>query len=115
MIVAKPLDNIEKLKSFAVVDVDENNIVQFLEEKPQDPQSNLAVYATYFYKAETLKLFPVYLEKGFNPDSPGNFPAELYKHKPVKVYEFAGKCFDIGTPDSYKEVNQLVKRHPEKF
>lgn len=110
MILVKPHDDAEDLKRFAVALIDENNIVTELEEKPQEPKSDLAVYATYFYQRETLPLIKTYLEDGNNPDSPGNFPAWLYKKKPVRACVFDGEAFDIGTHDSYNEVDAYIRK-----
>ncbi len=111
MILAQEIDEIEDLKRFAVAEIDEDDLVIDLEEKPEEPKSDLAVYATYFYRRDTLPLIKTYLDQGGNPDSPGNFPAWLYKRKPLRLYKFTGKCFDIGTPESYAEVDAFVKRN----
>lgn len=110
MILAQPMDDHEELKRFAVVEVDENMHVTSLEEKPASPRSDLAVYATYFYRADTLPLIRTYLDEGGNPDAPGHFPAWLYRRKPVRVFLFDGMCYDIGTPKAYREV-QAIFRH----
>ncbi len=119
MILAQEIDSIEDLRRFAVAEIDEDNLVISLEEKPQDPRSNLAVYATYFYTEDTLPLIQEYLDAGGNPDAPGNFPAWLYKQKPLRLYEFDGLCFDIGTPSAYAEVDQFMQNYnanpSEKF
>ncbi|MDD5945001.1 MAG: nucleotidyltransferase family protein, partial [Clostridia bacterium] len=41
---------------------------------------------------------------GNKPDAPGYFVEWLYKRKEVYAYTFEGECYDIGTPESYKEV-----------
>ena len=104
MILAQPLPQEEDLRRFAIVSVDDQGLVTDLEEKPQQPKSDLAVYATYFYRRDTLPLFDQYLDEGNNPDSPGHFPVWLYKRKPVRVFFFDGICIDIGTPQSYEDV-----------
>lgn len=83
-------------------------IIDF-EEKPKKPKSNIAAFAIYIYKKETLKLLDEYLAAGNNPDAPGNFPAWLFKREPVYAYLFDGTCYDIGTHDAYKEVQELYK------
>lgn len=103
LVLGKKVDD-EDLKRFAVATIDEHRQIIDLEEKPAYPKSNLIVYATYFYKKSTLPLIKTYLEEGNSPDSPGHFPAWLYKRKPVKLYEFDGICIDIGTKESYKKV-----------
>lgn len=107
MILAQEIEDEEELKRFAVAEVDENMHVISLEEKPAEPRSNLAVYATYFYRADTLPLIRTYLDEGGNPDAPGNFPAWLYKQKPVRVYLFDGECYDIGTPEAYAQAQEI--------
>lgn len=111
LILAQEIDSLEDLRRFAVAKTDENDLVIDLEEKPREPKSNLAVYATYFYRRDTLPLIKTYLDQGGNPDAPGNFPSWLYKRKPLRLYKFTGECFDIGTPESYKEVEGFVREH----
>ena len=97
-------DDLEMLRRFAVATVDGSMRVTDLEEKPQEPRSDLAVYALYLYRADTLPLFAQYLAEGNSPDSPGHFPAWLYRRKDVRAWAFTGECIDIGTHASYKEV-----------
>ena len=94
-----------------VVEIDSRNQIIGFEEKPQVPKSNKASFAGYIYLQSTLPLIKNYLSKGLNPDAPGNFPAWLYKIKEVYAYSFNGDCFDIGTPESYQEVDAIVKKN----
>lgn len=103
-ILVKELDSIEDLRRFANAVLDENSRVTYMEEKPRNPKTNIGVYASYIYKKETLPLIGEYLRDGNNPDAPGFFPSWLYTKKPVYAYKFEGECYDIGTPQSYKEV-----------
>lgn len=98
------------LQSFGIALLDEQSKVLEIEEKPQHPKSNTVVFATYFYKKDTVPLFKKYLLEGNNPDAPGNFPAWLYKQKEVYAYTFEGECYDIGTPESYQEVQNLFQK-----
>jgi glucose-1-phosphate thymidylyltransferase len=104
MILAQALASSEDAHRFAIAVVDQEGHVQHLEEKPADPRSNLAVYAIYFYRRETVPLFNQYLEEGNDKDAPGHFPVWLYQRKPVRVYFFSGQCIDIGTPEAYQDV-----------
>ena len=106
-IAGKVLNDIEMLKAFAVAKLDENGKVLDLVEKPLVPQSNIAIYATYFYLADTVKLFTQYLEEGNNPDPPGSFPQWLHKIKDVYTYKMDGDCYDIGTIEMYNQMNQI--------
>lgn len=109
MILVKEIENTNDLKRMANVITDENNLVTHMVEKPPVPVSNLAAFAAYIYKKETLPLIKKYLEEGNNPDAPGFFPSWLHKIKPVYAYTFVGECYDIGTPESYKEVNEIFE------
>lgn len=103
------------LSQFGIALLDENSKVLDIEEKPKHPKSNTAVFATYLYKKETVPLFKEYLDAGNNPDAPGNFPAWLYHRKDVYAYKFAGECYDIGTPDSYREVCRLYETNETSY
>lgn len=109
LLCAHKLDNPNELKRMAIALLDEKTKVIDLEEKPENPKSNLAVYATYMYKKETLPLFEQYIRSGNKPDAPGNFAAWLYKNKDVYAYIFEGECYDIGTHEAYAEVQEIFK------
>lgn len=106
-VCVKTLSETNMLKQFAVAVLDQDGKILHLEEKPQNPQSNIAVYASYFYQKETLPLFRQYLEEGNNPDQPGHFPQWLYTRKDVYAYLMEGECYDIGTPEMYEDVQKI--------
>ena len=103
-IAGKELNDIEQLKAFAVAKLDENGKVLDLVEKPQKPESNIAIYATYFYLKDTVPLFKKYLDEGNDPDPPGSFPQWLHKFRDVYNYTMNGDCYDIGTIAMYEEM-----------
>ena len=109
-ILAKRIDNINDLKRMGNAVLDENGRVIDMVEKPENPPSDTAVYAVYMYKKETVPMIKQYLKEGGNPDAPGFFPSWLHKKKDVYAYIFNGDCYDIGTPESYKEVNEIFGR-----
>ena len=110
ILCAKELDDINLLKRFAVAKIDDNSKVLSLIEKPDIPESNLGVYATYIYPKKVLKYFKLYKEEGNNMDAPGNFPQYLYKKENVYIYKFNGECYDVGTHETLKEVNDLYSK-----
>ena len=109
-ILVKELQSLDDLRRMANVETDENGIVTDMVEKPQNPKTNLAAFASYIYKKDTVPMIKKYLDEGNNPDAPGFFPSWLFKHKDVYAYKFIGECYDIGTPDSYKEVNDIFEK-----
>ena len=105
-ILVKEMNELKELQRMGNAILDENDKVIEMEEKPQVPKSNCAVFASYIYKKETLPLIKQYLDEGNNPDAPGFFPSWLHKIKPVYAYKFIGECYDIGTHESYADVCQ---------
>lgn len=107
-ILVKEMKDQNQLKRMGIAELDLNNKVIGMEEKPKNPKTNIAVYAAYIYKKDTLKLIEKYLNEGNNPDAPGFFPSWLYDKKDVYAYKFKGECYDIGTHESYKQVNEII-------
>lgn len=109
MILVQQVPEHEDPRRFGIVTVDKNSLVTEMVEKPAQPKTRLAAYATYFYRRDTLPLIRQYLEEGNNPDAPGNFPVWLHVRKPILAYSFSGSCIDIGTPESYNQVKDSFK------
>ncbi|MCR5057740.1 MAG: NTP transferase domain-containing protein [Clostridiales bacterium] len=103
-LVAIHVESVEQLRKLAVANLDEDGKVLSLAEKPKEPKSHTAIYATYMYLKETLPMIRQYLDEGNTPDAPGNFPSWLYTRKDVLAYRAPGICIDIGTPENYKDV-----------
>ena len=101
-VCVKKWPNKKELSQFGVALLDENGKVLDIEEKPKQPKSDTAVFATYLYKRDTVPMFREYLDGGNNPDAPGNFPAWLYKRKDVYAYTFSG--------ESYREVCRMYEK-----
>lgn len=110
LLVAIRVTDLDQLRKLAVATLDSDGRVLRLAEKPAAPESDTAIYATYFYTRETVPLFREYLAGGNTPDAPGHFPAWLYTQKDVYAYSAEGTCIDIGTPENYADVN---RRFPE--
>lgn len=99
-------EDVLKQRKYAIATLDDSGKVLHLEEKPETPRTNIIIHAIYIYKRDTLPLFSKYLDEGNNKDSPGNFPSWLYTKKPVYCYKATGECYDIGTIDTYNELNK---------
>jgi len=100
------LDEMKRLSSI-VVDAD-SRLVAF-EEKPERPESTLAGIALYFYPRTVLPLVGRYLAEGNNPDQPGRLVAWLYERVPVYAWRVPGRWFDIGTPETLAEAEELFE------
>ena len=107
-ILAAHLADINLLRRFAVAALDGERRVLELVEKPQEPMTDIGVYALYLYRRDTLPLIRRYLDEKNSPDSPGHLPEWLHKRREVRAYLFEGECVDIGTPESYEEIQRRV-------
>ncbi|MDR0384003.1 MAG: NTP transferase domain-containing protein [Christensenellaceae bacterium] len=94
---------------YACADIDENNLVRNIEEKPTAPKTDIAVYAVYYIKKEDVKYYLEYEKTGENMDSPGNFIPFLITKTSVHLFPFTEYAIDIGTPHLYYEAIRYVK------
>jgi glucose-1-phosphate thymidylyltransferase len=99
----------ELLRRYGVVELDDEDRIVTFEEKPADPQSDLAATAAYLYPPEHLALLDDYLAEGNSPDAPGNFVAWLYSREPVFGYRFSGEWLDIGDHEQLLEADGRMR------
>jgi glucose-1-phosphate thymidylyltransferase len=99
----------ELIKQYGVVELDDDDRIVSMEEKPQRPRSDLAATAAYLYTAEHAGLMRTYLDEGNPPDAPGNFVAWLYRRAPVFGYRFEGGWLDIGDPDQLLQADNRMR------
>jgi len=99
--------SIEKLQRTGVVELDENNKVLGMEEKPQVPKSHWAVPPFYIYLKKDLDLVRHSVENGCGKDAPGNLAHYMVEHTTMHAWPMSAGRFDIGSLDTYYEA---VKR-----
>ena len=95
-IAVREIDDRSLLTQYGVVELDGDDRVIGLEEKPAEPRSDLAATASYLYLGAHLALLPRYLAEGNPPDAPGNLMVWLYAREPVYSYRAEGEWHDIG-------------------
>jgi glucose-1-phosphate thymidylyltransferase len=100
-IAAYDVGSREKAKSYGLVELDGDQVVDF-QEKPDEPNSTLVSIACYAFPAESVR-FEEYLAADNNPDEPGWFIQWLVENDAVSAFTFDGAWYDIGTPESYLE------------
>jgi glucose-1-phosphate thymidylyltransferase len=100
--------DLEAIKKYGNVLINEDGTITHLEEKPQKPQGTLAAIALYYYSPAVLSLLTTYLAAGNNPDQPGRFVQWLYTRKPVKTYQIKGKWLDIGSKETLESADQIL-------
>jgi glucose-1-phosphate thymidylyltransferase len=99
--------DLEAMKKYGTVTVDNKGVITSFEEKPQKPKSTLAAVALYYYSRQVLSLFTTYLAAGNNPDQPGLFLQWLYPRKPVGTFEIKGRWLDIGSKETLENADKI--------
>lgn len=93
--------SIEKLQRTGVVELDANNKVLGMEEKPQQPKSHWAVPPFYIYLKKDLDLIRHAVENGCGKDAPGNLAHYMVEHTTMHAWPMSAGRFDIGSLDTY--------------
>lgn len=99
--------SIEKLQRTGVVELDVNNKVLGMEEKPQVPKSHWAVPPFYIYLKKDLDLVRHSVENGCGKDAPGNLAHYMVEHTTMHAWPMSAGRFDIGSLDTYYEAIRL--------
>ena len=99
--------SIEKLQRTGVVELDADNKVLGMEEKPQVPKSHWAVPPFYIYQKKDLDLVRHAVENGCGKDAPGNLAHYMVEHTTMHAWPMSGGRFDIGSLDTYYEAQRL--------
>ncbi|MCF7669673.1 MAG: nucleotidyltransferase family protein [Verrucomicrobia bacterium] len=99
--------NLEEIKKYNSISIDQEGRIKFFEEKPQDPSSTLTGIALYYYPKESLDLIRQYVSEGNNTDQPGRLIEWLYKRTPVYTWKIPGIWFDIGSKETLEEADRL--------
>lgn len=102
--------NLDQVKKYAVVSVDESNRIVDFEEKPESPQSTLAGIALYYYPRAFVPMVKQYVDEGNNTDQPGRFVQWLYPKTTFYAWSFPGLWFDIGSKETLEEANRIFAR-----
>lgn len=98
--------NLEVIRRYAVIELDGDDRVSRLEEKPDEPRSTLAGIALYFYPRTMLALVSEYLAAGNNPDQPGRLVQWLYPRTPVYGWRVPGRWYDVGSKETLAEADR---------
>ena len=99
--------DLEAIKKYNAIEIDEYNQITFFEEKPQVPRSTLTGIALYYYPIATLPLIHQYIAEGNNPDQPGRLVQWLYTRTPFYVWKVPGLWYDVGSIETLEEANRV--------
>ncbi len=98
--------DLDAIRRYAVIELDADDRVTRLEEKPDEPRSTLAGIALYFYPGSALEFVAEYLAEGNNPDQPGRLVQWLYPRTPVYGWRVPGRWYDVGSKETLTEADQ---------
>ena len=99
----------ERLSKSGVLQVDENDKILCMEEKPEEPKSNWCCPPFYFYVREDANRIKQGIESGCGTDAPGSYVSWLSKQTSVYAMEMPGHRYDIGNLESYQAVQKNYK------
>jgi glucose-1-phosphate thymidylyltransferase len=99
--------NLEEIKKYNSIEIDEEGQITFFEEKPAEPKSTLTGIALYYYPASALPLIRQYIAEGNNPDQPGRLVQWMYKRVPFYTWKVPGLWFDVGSKETLEEANRV--------
>lgn len=99
--------DLEAIKKYNAIEIDENGVITHFEEKPAEPKSTNTGIALYYFSKEVVGMFETYIAEGNNPDQPGRFIQWLYKRIPVHTWQVPGIWYDIGSKETLEEANTI--------
>lgn len=99
-----------KLSKSGVVEIDENDLVLNMQEKPAEPASNWCTPPFYFYTKDDAKKIARAIEEGCGVDAPGSFISWLCKNSEVHAMKMPGNRYDVGNLESYNRINEQFKK-----
>lgn len=95
-----------RLHKTGVAQLDAQDRILSMEEKPAHPKSHWCIPAFYYYRREDVRLIRKAIEGGCGTDAPGSFIAWLCGQTEVFAWEMPGRRYDIGNLQSYEEVKK---------
>ena len=102
--------DLEAIKKYNSIEIDEAGRITFFEEKPQSPKSTLTGIALYYYPAHVLRLIRQYITEGNNPDQPGRLVQWMYPRVPFYTWRVPGLWFDVGSKETLEEANVVFSK-----
>lgn len=102
-------ENEKKLQKCGVLEIDRNDLICGMEEKPEKPKSHWCCPPFYYYSKEDTEMVQKGIESGCGVDAPGSYIAWLCRQTEVFAMEMPGKRYDIGNLESYEQVKNNYK------
>ena len=94
----------DRLRKCGVLEVNGNDLILGMQEKPTQPRSHWCCPPFYYYTRKDAARIPDGIAAGCGTDAPGSYIAWLATQVPVHAMEMPGHRFDIGNLESYHSV-----------
>ena len=98
-----------RLHKSGIVEIDAQDRILSMEEKPANPRSHWCCPPFYYYTRDDSRRVREGIAAGCGTDAPGSFVAWLSGQVPVHAMEMPGSRYDIGNLESYKRVSDTYK------
>lgn len=98
-----------RLHKCGIVEIDAEDRVLSMEEKPAQPRSHWCCPPFYYYTKADARLVARGIEAGCGTDAPGSYIAWLCTQTSVHAMEMPGSRYDIGNLESYRTVCETYK------
>ena len=108
-VVLYDVGDLDLVKKYSNVDLDSDERLTSLTEKPEHPTSTLAATAAYIYHRSHVALVHTYLSEASSPDQPGRFLVWLVPRAPVYGYTVTGDWRDIGDAQQLLDADNLLR------
>ncbi len=99
----------KRLTKSGVAEIDENEVLLSLEEKPAEPKSCWCTPPFYYYVKDDAKKIREAIADGCGTDAPGSLVAWMCRHSVMHSMEMPGKRYDIGNLESYRAVRETYR------
>lgn len=97
-------ENEDKLRKTGVCELDGDERIISMEEKPGVPKSHWAVPPFYYYTKDDIPLLYKAVEDDISTDAPGSFISYLSGIRPVYAFLMNGKRYDVGSIEGYEKI-----------
>ncbi len=98
----------EKLKRTGVLELDREDRVRCLHEKPEQPPSHWACPSLYCLQASALARVSSYLAAGHPRDEIGRFVAHLATREPLYAHKASGERLHVGSVETYRRAEDIL-------
>ena len=102
--------NLEEVKKYNSITLDNAGRITFFEEKPKKPASTVTGIALYYYPKSAVPRIREYVAEGNNPDQPGRLIQWLYPKTAVYTWRVPGLWYDIGSKASLEEADRVFAK-----